>query len=954
MPDSSAAAPDVPAPPPLAEAGTAYDPTDIEAKWYAYWEQGGFFPPEGPPEAAGSEGAGSEGDGGKAPHVIMMPPPNVTGRLHIGHALQDAIQDALTRIRRMQGRPALWLPGLDHAGIATQNVVERKLADEEGLTRHDLGREAFVERVYQWKEEYGDIILRQKRTLGDSCDWQRQYFTMDDDFSRAVQEVFVRLYDDGLIYRGDYLVNWDPKNETALSDEEVDNVERQGHLWYIRYPLAEPVGAHGDGSSPAEAGGSGDGLTPPVMQHVTIATTRPETMLGDTALAVHPDDERYRHLIGHTVFVPLLGREIPIIADDYIQSEFGTGALKVTPAHDENDFQLGKRHDLEAINVMRPDGTINEHGGPYEGLDRFAAREKIVQDLDAEGLLEKTEDYANTVPVSSRSGAVIEPLISRQWFVKMKPLADPAIAAVRDGDITFYPERWANEYFRWMENIRDWCISRQLWWGHRIPVWYHTDDDGAIDESRGFVVSVEQPEPEQPGDRPMVQDEDVLDTWFSSWLVPFAALGWPGEEFGTAPPASDLARFYPGDVLVSGYDILFFWIARMIMAGYYVTDQPPFTDIFITGMVKDEQGRWMSKSLGNGIDPLEMVDAYGADAVRFSLTLLCAQGQDIKLAPSKFQMGRNFANKIWNAFNVFGQFMATDDDGRPARDYVHARAFEDLELVEQWMLHRLNEAKQAVEDALGRYRLNEAVATIYDVFWRDYCDWYLELIKPPYGEAMDDATIALAVSIYEELIQLLHPFMPFITEELWWRLRPREDGAACMASAWPTVDAAAMDDAAAATFDQMQAMISGIRSVKSDYGVGLGKEIAATISLPASANGLADAITRHARYFEQLASVTDLDAGPDRPKPKASASVVVGRSEIYVPLEGMIDLKQERARLQKEIAQKRSFLESVERKLQNRQFVTKAPDEVVERERQKKRDAKAELDRLRANLDDLG
>ncbi len=881
-----------------AKESKAYDPSQIEARRYAYWTEHGFFEADPDPE--------------KEPFAVPMPPPNVTGRLHIGHALQDTIQDALTRIRRMQGFSALWQPGLDHAGIATQNVVEKTLKEEEGITRHDLGREAFLERVWAWKEEYGDIILRQKRELGDSCDWRRQRFTMDAGFSRAVQEVFVRLYDEGLIYRGDYLVNWDPENETALSDEEVDSEERPGHLWHIRYPLAD-----------------GDG-------HITIATTRPETMLGDTAIAVNPDDKRYADLVGKSVRLPLLGREIPVIADDYIDAEFGTGALKVTPAHDENDFQIGKRHGLDTVNVMNPDGTVNENGGPYAGLDRFAAREKIVADLESEGLLEKVEDYRHKVPVSSRSGAVIEPLISRQWFVKMEPLAEPAIEAVKSGEVTFYPARWANEYFRWMENIRDWCISRQLWWGHRIPVWYHTRADGSIDESREYVVSVDRPE------EGMVQDEDVLDTWFSSWLWPFATLGWPEK-------TEDLRYFYPTDVLVSGYDILFFWIARMVMAGYHFTGQAPFKDIFITGMVKDAQGRWMSKSLGNGIDPLEMVDQYGADAVRFSLTILCAQGQDIKLDPSKFEMGRNFANKIWNAFNVFGQFM---EEGKA---YRRQRAFEELTLVERWMLHRLNATIEAVEESLARYRLNEALGLIYDVFWRDYCDWYLELIKPPFGERMDEDTIALAVEIYEAMVKLLHPFMPFITEDLWHRLRPRAEGEACIVADWPAANQAEMDAADADAFEQIQAMISGIRAIKSDYGVPLKKEVEATINLPSErANGLHDAVTAHAGYFEKLAGVVRLYAGSGQPKPKASASVVVGRSEVHLPLAGMIDLGQERTRLRGEIEEKERFLQSVERKLQNQQFVEKAPREVVERERQKRRDATDELKRLRANLEDLG
>ncbi|WP_022835393.1 valine--tRNA ligase [Salisaeta longa] len=881
---------------PMSDASTdaAYNPSAIEEKWYQYWEANDFFHADEASE--------------RPPHTVMMPPPNVTGRLHIGHALQDAIQDAITRIRRMQGYEALWMPGIDHAGIATQNVVERKLETEEGRTRHDLGREAFVERVYDWKEEYGDIILQQKRTLGDSCDWERQRFTMDEGFTKAVQDVFVQLYEQDLIYRGDYLVNWDPKNETALSDEEVDNVERAGHLWHIRYDLKDAEGA------------------------LTIATTRPETMMGDTAIAVHPEDERYAHLIGETALLPLLGRELPIIADDYIDSSFGTGALKVTPAHDENDFAIGERHGLDTINIMNPDGTINEHGGPYAGLDRFEAREHIVADLQAEGRIVSVADHVNNVPVSSRSGAVIEPLISRQWFVRMEPLAEKAKAAVEDGTITFYPQRWANEYFRWMDDIRDWCISRQLWWGHRIPVWYYTDANGAADPSQGYVVSVEQPEPG------MVQDEDVLDTWFSSWLWPFATLGWPDD-------TEALDKFYPTDVLVSGYDILFFWIARMIMAGLWFTDEPPFKHVFITGMVKDEQGRWMSKSLGNGIDPLEMVDQYGADATRFTLAMLCAQGQDIKLAPSKFEMGRNFANKIWNAFNVFGQFM---EEGT---DYRRTRSFEELELAEQWMLHRLNTAIADIGDALERYRLNEVAQRIYDVFWRDYCDWYLELIKPPYGEAMDDETIALAVEIYEALLKLLHPFMPFITEELWWQLRPRGEGEACIVATWPTVDAEAMDDARAAAFGHLQDLISGVRGIKSDYGVGDGKAVQATISVATPEE--AAIVEKNADYFEKLARVTDLTVAVEASKPPASASAVVETSQVFVPLKGMIDLEQERERLRNDIASKEGFLQSVEAKLSNEQFVEKAPDDVVERERQKKRDATAELKRLRANLADL-
>ena len=875
---------------------TAYDPADIEAKWYRFWEENNLFE--------------TRVDSSRAPHTIMMPPPNVTGRLHMGHALQDTIQDAITRIRRMQGREALWLPGLDHAGIATQNVVERTLNETEGRTRHDLGRDAFIERVWRWKEEYGGEILEQKRRLGDSCDWSKQRFTMDEGFTRAVQDVFVRLYEDGLIYRGDYLVNWCPVDMTALSDEEVDNVERSGSLWYIKYPLADGTG------------------------HVTVATTRPETMLGDSGIAVHPEDDRYTHLVGKVAVLPLLGRELPIIADEYVKADFGAGALKITPAHDKNDFEIGKKHDLATVTVINPDGTINEQGGPYAGMDRFDAREKIVQDLEANGLLVKVEDYAHAVPISSRSKAIVEPLISRQWFVKMKPLAEPAIDAVRTGEITFHPSRWANEYFRWMENIRDWTISRQLWWGHRIPVWYYTDQGGEKDESLGFIVSIEQPEPG------MVQDEDVLDTWFSSWLWPFATLGWPEQ-------TRELQYYYPTNVLVSGYDILFFWIARMIMAGYYCMGEKPYSNIFITGMIKDQQGRWMSKSLGNGIDPLDMIDQYGADAVRFSLTILCAQGQDIKLDPTKFEMGRNFANKIWNAYNVFGQFM--DEDVA----YKRKRPFGELELAEQWIVHRLNVTIGALDEAMDRYRLNEALGLIYDLFWKEYCDWYLELIKPPYGEDLEEDKIALAVEVYEKLIHLLHPFMPFITEELWQKLRPRRKGEALIVADWPVQNEPEMDLQAGQMFGVIQEMISGIRNVRSEYNVPPNQDITAIINLPRNEDDLAAAISNHQNYFDKLARVSQLTVGSDIEKPPASASIVVGRNAVYIPLSGIIDLDVERERLMKSMEQTNSFLGSVQRKLRNPQFITKAPPEVVARERQKESDALGELNRIRENLSDL-
>ncbi|GAB5535509.1 MAG: valine--tRNA ligase [Rubricoccaceae bacterium] len=924
--------PEIPEPPAPAPAGSAYEPEAVELAWYRYWEEGGFF--HASPDAVNT--------GGKEPFVIPMPPPNVTGRLHMGHALQDTVQDLLIRFKRMQGFEALWIPGIDHAGIATQNVVEKTLK-KDGVDRKEIGREAFLKHVWDWKQEYGDIILQQKRRLGDSCDWRYERFTMDEGLSKAVQEVFVTLYEQGLVYKGEYLVNWDPDNQTVISNEEVDNVERNGSLWTVRYPVVD-------------AGGNETG------EHIDIATTRPETIPADTAVAVHPDDERFRQLVGKSVRVPTVGRIVPIIADDYIKMDFGAGALKVTPGHDENDFQIGKRHGLETVSLMNLDGTLNEESGPYAGMDRFAARKAIVADLEASGELVKVEDYAQTVPISSRSKAVIEPLLSPQWYVSMEPLAKRALEVVNDGTITFHPARWANEYRRWLEDIRDWPISRQLWWGHRIPVWYYTDANGEIDESRDFVVSVEQPEPG------MVQDEDVLDTWFSSWLWPFATLGWPDD-------TDALKAFYPGSVLVSGYDILFFWIARMIMAGTHFTDKVPYTDVFVTGMIKDKQGRWMSKSLGNGIDPLDMIDQYGADAVRYTLAKLCAQGQDIKLDPAGFEGGRNFANKLWNASRVFGRFVERDDAGRPTEDLRRQRAFSELTLAERWLLTRLEETIRAVENSLNAYRISEAAQLVYDFVWSDFADWYLEVSKVPHGKTPSRESLAFSTEVFEKILGMLHPFMPFVTEELWWTLRPRQPGEACIASAWPewgnddaplskhpepiqTVEGLVghnyKEEAkeAIVAFELVQDIVTGIRQVRAQYNVPPSQRIRAIVRAGDAAT--ATALERASDYVERLAGLSELAIGSDLEKPAASAAVVVDRHTVYVPLEGMIDLDVERQRLQKEIDAKRGFLGGVEKKLRNEAFVSRAPEAVVAKERQKADDAKAEITALEANLADLG
>ncbi len=879
----------------MQEIPKKYDPQSIEQQWYSYWMDNELFV--------------TKPDKNKKPFTIMMPPPNVTGRLHMGHALQGSVQDALIRMKRMQGFEALWLPGTDHAGIATQNVVEKTLKKNEGKSRHDLGREQFIEKVWEWKDEYGAIIIDQMKKLGTSCDWSKLRFTMDDGFSRAVQDVFVKLYNEGLIYRGYYLVNWCPADMTALSDEEVDDVERNGHLWYIRYPV--------EGSD----------------EFIMIATTRPETMLGDSAIAVHPDNEQFKHLIGKNAILPLVGRNIPIIADEYAKMEFGTGALKVTPAHDKNDFEMGKRHNLEVINIMNPDGTINENGLAYEGMDRFDARKRIIEDLEAQGFLEKVEDYRHTVPISSRSKAIIEPLISRQWFVKMKPLAESAIEAAKKGDIRFYPKRWENEYYRWLENIRDWTISRQLWWGHRIPVWYYTDENGEADESRDFVVSVEQPEPG------MIQDEDVLDTWFSSWLWPFATLGWPEK-------TPEVDYFYPTNVLVSGYDILFFWIARMIMAGLHFTGEVPYNDIFITGMVKDKLGRWMSKSLGNGIDPLDMIEQYGADAVRYCLIILCAQGQDIKLDPTKFEMGRNFANKIWNAFRFLSMHMEENKTYSAEIDYTNT------DIVNRWMITRVQQTLHAIEEDLSRYRLNEALLKIYSLVWNDFCDWYLELIKPAnYDEKMSEETVARAISIFEILMKLLHPFMPYITEEIWQRLRERTPEQALIRSSWPTADNNLLFIEEAELFNTIQSMVSSIRNIRAEMNVEVNKNI--DILIKAIDSQTAEKLQKHSNIFRRLLNVENITIDNDLSKPKAAASAVIDGSEVYVPLAGIIDFDKEKERIDKEINRLENFLRSINGKLQNQKFLENAPEEVVENERNKKSDTETNLQKLKAILADF-
>ena len=880
-----------------------YDPKKVEDRLYQFWLEKNYFHAEVDPK--------------KEPYTIVIPPPNVTDILHMGHAYNNTLQDILIRFHRMKGFEALWLPGTDHAGIATQNVVERRLLQEEGLTRHDLGREKFVERVWQWREKYGGLIINQLKKLGASCDWSRTRFTMDEAYSRAVREVFVRLYEKGLIYRGKYIINWCPRCHTALSDEEVIHKNESGHLWYIKYPVKDSD------------------------RFITVATTRPETMLGDTAVAVHPDDPRYKDLIGKKAILPILNREIPIIADDQVDPEFGTGAVKVTPAHDPNDFEIGQRHKLPSIVIMDTEGKMNENAGKYQGMERFACREQLVKDLQEQGLLEKVEPHQHAVGHCQRCDTVVEPYFSEQWFVKIKPLAEKALSAVREGDIRFIPEKWTKVYENWMTNIRDWCISRQLWWGHRIPV-YYCEDCGHQ------MVKREKPEVcEKCGSTHIRQDEDVLDTWFSSWLWPFATLGWPER-------TPDLEYFCPTSALVTAQDIIFFWVARMIMAGLEFMGEKPFGDVYIHGIIRDEQGRKMSKSLGNGIDPLQMVEKYSADAVRFSLIMLTSEGQDINLSESKFEMGRNFSNKIWNAFRFLmmnaGQNLL-DSEFDPAKNISVSAA----ELSDLWILSRTQSVIQSVTQSLEKYKFNEALTTFYNFFWHDFCDWYLELIKPRlYAEANADAkkwVLNLAFWVLKVAVRLLHPIMPFITEEIWQAVRTPADADSIVVAPWPAVAEKLKNGDAGERMAFLQDFIGAIRNIRSEMNVPPSRK--ARVIVTDLQSGQEEVLKANQSYVFHLAGVENLEFAARAENLKQVASAVVQGAELYVPLEGLIDLDKERERLKKEITRLENLLRQVTKKLENANFVSRAPAQVVEKERQKQQAYQIDLEKLRRNLASL-
>ncbi len=872
------------------ELPKVYDPKEVESRIYEQWETNGCFRGHRDPD--------------KKPFTIVMPPPNVTGQLHMGHAMDATLQDILIRFKRMQGYAALWVPGTDHAGIATQIKVEEDLRVNEGKTRYDLGREKFLERVWAWKNKYGDRIVEQQKRLGASCDWERARFTMDEGCSKAVREVFVSLYEKDLIYRGSRIINWCPNCVTALSDAEVEYVDKPGHLWHMRYPLTD---------------GSG---------YLVVATTRPETMMGDTGVAVNPKDERYQHLIGKTCILPIMNREIPIVADDYVEMDFGTGCVKMTPAHDPNDFEVGLRHNLEIIRVLDDNGKVNENGGKYQGMDRYECRKAVIEDLEALGLLEKTEDYSHNVGTCYRCHNDVEPIISAQWFVKMQPLAEEAMRVVRDGEVKFVPERFSKTYLNWMENVHDWCISRQLWWGHQIPAWY-CDDCGEITVDREDPTCCKH-----CGSKNIRREEDVLDTWFSSALWPFSTLGWPDD-------TEDLNYFYPTDVLVTGYDIIFFWVARMIFSGCEHTKQPPFHTVLIHGLVRDSQGRKMSKSLGNGIDPLKMIDQYGCDALRYNLITGNSPGNDMRFFTEKCEAMRNFCNKIWNASRFLLMNLTIDQCRLP----------DTLELEDKWILSKLNTVIREVTVNMEHYELGVAAQKLYDFIWDTYCDWYIELTKSRLsGEDAQAKEQAQQVLCYvlTDIMKMLHPFMPFITEEIWQAL-PHE-GDFLMLQDWP-VEHPEFDFAGdEAAMEKIMAAIKGIRARRAEMNVPPSRKAELRI-----VTDQGDVFQTGIPFLQRLASTTGVTITADAPADLSGlVSVVTADAKLYIPMAELVDLDAERKRLSKELEKKKKYQSGIEKKLSNEKFLAKAPEDVVQREKDNLAKAQREIEQLESSLAALG
>ena len=872
----------------------SYDFSDVEQKWYDSWQQQGLFH--------------ASLDDDKDNFAIVIPPPNVTGVLHVGHALNNTLQDILIRYQRMMGRNTLWLPGTDHAGIATQNVVERQLA-QEGKGRHDLGREKFIERVWQWKEEKGGTIINQLKHLGSSCDWSRERFTMDEGLSRAVRAVFVRLYKEGLIYRGDYIVNWCPRCHTALADDEVEHEDTAGKLYHLRYPFAD---------------GSG---------HLVVATTRPETMLGDTAVAVHPDDERYQQLAEVGIKLPLTHRTIPVVFDHHVQREFGTGALKVTPAHDRDDYEIGLRHELPILKVMDESGIMNSEAGAYEGLDRFACRKKIVEDLEAQGFLEKIEEYDHAVGHCYRCQTVSEPTTSLQWFVAVKPLAAKAVAAVRDGRITIHPKSWNNTFYAWMDNIRDWCISRQIWWGHQIPAWNCPCGE----------IIVEEEEPTSCptcGSTNLQQESDVLDTWFSSALWPFSTLGWPED-------TKELAHFYPTSVLITSHDILFFWVARMMMMGLHFQDEVPFKDVYLHALVRDKHGKKMSKSTGNVLDPLEVIEKFGTDALRYTLAAFAAQGRDIRLSEERIEGYRHFINKIWNAARFalmhLEEYQAVDLD---------TVAGDELALPHRWILSRLNQTISDTHQALADFRFNDMAGAIYHFTWHELCDWYLEWIKADlYGDDEQAKAIARQVllTVLEQALQLMHPIAPFVSEEI-WQVLPGERGS-IMVSAFPGSKSQWQDSDAEQSAALLMDIIGGIRNIRSEMQIHPKAEVEAfLISANQADNQRIEQQASSIRNLTRLSSLTIVDSGE---VPKGAASFILSDKEIYIPLQGLIDVDQELAKLAKAKKKLEKQQKQTTGKLSNEKFLANAPDDVVAKEKEKLAEFEGKLTKIAETISRL-
>jgi len=875
-----------------------YDPHLIEKKWYKFWLEKELFHAEINPQ--------------KKPYTIVIPPPNVTDILHMGHVLNNTLQDIMIRFKKLQGFGTLWLPGTDHAGIATQNVVERDL-EKQDKNRHDLGREKLVELIWEWRKTKGGRILDQLKRLGASCDWRRERFTMDEGLSSAVNEAFISLYEKGLIYRGKYIINWCPRCNTALSDDEVEHEDKASHLWFIKYPLKDRK-----------------------HEYITVATTRPETMLGDTAVAVNPKDPRFAELIGQTLILPLIEREIPIIADDFVDKEFGTGCVKVTPSHDPNDFDIAMRHDLPKITIIDENGIMNENAGTdYAGMDRFECREKVIMDLRERKLLEKIEDYQHNVGHCYRCHTVIEPYLSNQWFVKMKPLAEKAMKVVEEGKIAIHPPRYTKVFFNWLENIRDWCISRQIWWGHRIPV-YYCDDCGQI-----MVAKNEPKECSKCGSSNIHQDPDVLDTWFSSWLWPFSTLGWPEK-------TPELEYFYPTDLLVTAYDILFFWVARMIMGGMEMMDEIPFKAVYLHGLVLDENAVKMSKSLGNSPDPIDIMEKYGTDALRFSMVFNTPKGNDVIYTDNLIETGRNFANKIWNAAR-FALTNAAEIDGLPEE-------IEELtELTDKWILHRLNEVTKTVQAAYDEYRFLDVTHQLYEFFWNEYCAWYLEIIKDRFYKSEDQASIRMAkylmLKVLNESLKMLHPIMPFITEEIWQRVKefyPFENTESIMISDFPV---ATDKDSYHEESEQMQLifkMITAIRSIRKDMNVSPSEYVEIVIKdiFPARCAVLQD--NRH--YIKVMAKVKEIYIGDDAVKPEKSTTTVVDDIEIYMPLEGIIDVDKERDRLLKKLSKVENSLIKCVGKLKNDNFISNAPADIIEQEKERKEQLENTIEKLKANI----